>query len=470
MKYEQTLKDAQKDFKESILPGLEEFVRIDNLSPDFDPEWETNFKAEKAGFHLVNWAINQGVKGMKVELVKEKGRTPLVFIEVAAQGIDKTVLLYGHFDKQPPLGEWDEGLAPTKPVIKNGLLYGRGASDDGYALFAIVESVKLIQLQNAKHGRIVITIESGEECGSPDLLYYLTEKLKDRIGEPDLMVCMDSGCKDYSSLWLTTSLRGFCEVECEVECLKESVHSGTGSGIAPDSFTVMRQLLDRLDDAKTSKVLAPLSVEIPKYRVEDAQKLAEYQKEKTVTELVNLLDGVKPLTDDYKEIILNNTWRPTVVVTGMSGFPAAEGAGNVLRAKTKAKIAIRLPPTFDCKKSEEVVTDVLTKDPPYNSKVTVKVICSGNGWAAKDMHPSLKKSFSESSKFLFGKDYYNSGEGGSIPFIAELEELFPKCEILVTGVLGPGSNAHCLNECLNLDYTTRMIVALAHSIHDFCNQ
>ena len=469
MKHEQTLKDATKDFNEKILPGLQDFIRIDNLSPDYDPEWKENLKLDKAGNHLINWAMNQGVKGLKAELIKEKDRTPLVFIEIDAQGSDKTILLYGHFDKQPPLGEWDEGLAPTKPVIKNGLLYGRGASDDGYALFAIVESIKLIQLQNGKHGRCIVVIEGGEESGSPDLVYYL-KKLKDRIGEPDLMICMDSGCKDYSSLWLTTSLRGVCVLECEVECLKESVHSGTGSGIAPDSFSVMRQLLDRLDDSKTSKVLAPLSVEIPKYRIEDAEKLAEYEKEKTVTEAVKLLDGVKPLTEDYKEIILNNTWRPTVVVTGMSGFPVAETAGNVLRAKTKAKISVRLPPIFDCKESEKILLDILTKDPPYNSKVNVKIGVSGNGWAAKDMHPSLKKSFSESSKFLFGKDYYNCGEGGSIPFISELGELYPKCEILVTGVLGPGSNAHCLNECLNLDYTIKMIVALAHSIFDFCNQ
>jgi acetylornithine deacetylase/succinyl-diaminopimelate desuccinylase-like protein len=324
-------------------------------------------------------------------------------------------------------------------------------------------------LQNKKHGRILVTIESGEESGSPDLVYYL-KSLKDRIGELDLMICMDSGCKDYNTLWLTTSLRGMCAVECEVECLQESVHSGTGSGIAPDSFTVMRQLLDRLDDSKTSKVLAPISVDIPQYRIDDAQKLADYEKEKAVTDLVKLLEGVKPLTEDYKEVILNNTWRPTLVVTGMSGFPAAEGAGNVLRAKTKAKLSFRLPPTFDCKESEKVITDILTKDPPYNSKITVKIVCSGNGWAAKDMHPSLKKSFSESSKFLFGSDYYNCGEGGSIPFIAELGELYPKCEILVTGVLGPGANAHCLNECLNLDYTTKMIVALSHCIHDFCNQ
>ncbi len=468
MKYETTLEQAKKDFNDNIIPGLEEFIRIDNLSPDFDPEWETNLKPEKAGNHLMNWAMKQGVKGMKCELVKEKGRTHLLFIEIDAQGIDKTVLLYGPFDKQPPLGEWEEGLAPTKPVIQNGLLYGRGAADDGYALFTIVESIKLIQLQNGTHGRIVITIESGEESGSPDLVYYL-KKLKDRIGDPNLMICMDSGCKDYSSLWLTTSLRGVCAVEVEVECLKESVHSGSGSGIAPDSFTVLRMLLDRLDDSKTSKVLAPLSVEIPPYRIEDAKKLAEYQKEKTVTEIVNLSDGVKPLTEDYQEIILNNTWRPTVVVTGITGFPPAEGAGNVLRAKTKAKISVRLPPTFNCKQSEKVLTEVLSKDPPYNSKITVNVINSGNGWAAKDMHESLKKSFSASSKFLFGKDYYNCGEGGSIPFICELAELYPKCEILVTGILGPGSNAHCLNECLNLDYTTKMTVALAHSIYDFCN-
>ena len=469
MNYEKTLEDAKKDFEASMLPGLQEFVKIDNLSPDYDPEWETNGKAEKAGMHLINWAKAQGVKGLKAELIKEPGMTHMVFIEIDAQGIDKTVLLYGHFDKQPPLGVWDEGLHPNKPVIKDGLLYGRGASDDGYALFTIVESIKLIQLQNGKHGRIVITIESGEESGSPDLVPYL-KKLKDRIGNPDLMICMDSGCKDYYSLWLTTSLRGVAAFEVEVECLKESVHSGTGSGVAPDSFTVLRLLLDRLDDPKTSKVVAPLNVEIPKYRIEDAEKLAAYQKEKVVTDLVKLGDGVKPLTEDYKEAILNNTWRPTVVVTGMTGFPAAEGAGNVLRYKTKAKLSIRLPPTFNCKEAEKVVCDVLSKDPPYNSKVTVKVVNSGNGWAAKDMHDSLKKSFSASSKFLFGKDYYNCGEGGSIPFIAELGELYPQCEILVTGVLGPGSNAHCLNECLNLDDTTRMTVALAHAIHDFCNQ
>jgi len=419
--------------------------------------------------HLINWAKSQGIKGLKAELYKEPGKTHMVFIEIESQCIDKTILLYGHFDKQPALGEWAEGLHPNKPVLKDGLLYGRGASDDGYAFFAFIEAIKLIQKQNLKHGKIIITLESGEESGSPDLISYYIN-LKDRIGNPDLMICMDSGCKDYASLWLTTSLRGTANFELEIECLKEDVHSGIGSGVAPDSFTILRILLDRLDDSKTSKVIVPLNVEIPKYRIDDAKKLGDYLKEKTVTDLVKLEDGVKPLSDDYTEVLLNNTWRPSIVVIGLNGLPKAEGAPYVLRKNLKAAISIRLPPTLNCKDAEKIVIDALTKDPPYNAKIKAKCLISVNGWAAKDMNPGLKKSFAESSKFLFGKDYYNCGEGGTIPFVPQLGELFPNCEILVTGVLGPNSNAHCTNECLNIDYTIRMIVALSHAIYDFSNQ
>ena len=113
--------------------------------------------------------------------------------------------------------------------------------------------------------------------------------------------------------------------------MQESVHSGKGSGVAPDSFSIMRQLLDKLEDSKTSKVTDSLLVEIPDYRIEDAKKLADYQKEKIVEDAVKLSEGVKPLNDDYAELILNNTWRAMMTVVGMTGFPQAEGAGNVLR-------------------------------------------------------------------------------------------------------------------------------------------
>ena len=470
MDYDKSIAQTETDFTNSLIPGLCKFIEIDNLSPEYDPEWKVNGKLEKAANHLIEWAKNQGVKGLTAEMVKEDDRTPLVFIQVepSSPDIKKNILLYGHFDKQPHMLPWNEGLDPLKPTMKGDYLYGRGASDDGYCTFTIVEAIKLIQLQGQKHGKINITIEGCEESGSLDLMYYL-EKLNDRIGEIDMMVCMDSTCIDYNSLWITTSLRGVVTVDLTVECLQESCHSGTGSGIAPDSFTIMRELLDRVQDSKTHKVIDDLTVEIPSYRVDDAKKLAELIKEKVVSDKVKLSEGVKPLSDDMCEVILNNTWRPTIVVVGMTGFPKAEIAGNVLRDKTTCRISLRLPPTFDGEKAGEIMKKKLTENPPYNCKVSVRIGEYGNGFASGDLSEKLKVSFNKSSQKLFGKDYYCFGEGGSIPFMNSIQKKYPKCDLLVTGVLGPLSNAHCPNECLNVPYTKKITVALAHAICDYCS-
>lgn len=468
MDYTKTSKMVEEDFEKSIIPGLSEFVKIDNLSKSYDPEWNTNGKLEKACQHLLNWSLAQGVKGMKGEMYKEEGRSPMLVLEIEPNSDSKkNILLYGHFDKQPHMLPWADGLHPTEPVIKDGYLYGRGSSDDGYSTFTIVEAIKVVQQNGGKHGKIIITIEGGEESGSPDLIYYL-KKLGPRVGTPDLMVCMDSGCIDYESLWLTTSLRGVLVCDLTVEVLSENVHSGSGSGICADSFNIIRTLLDRLDDPSHTKMIDAFRVPIPNYMVEAAKKLGDLQKEKTVTEAVKLLEGVEAMDSDYAEVILNNTWRPTLTVTGMTGFPPAETAGNVLRDKTSCRISIRLPPTADAAKVAEITKKILEENPPFNAKVKCEAKQFGYGWAAKDLCQVLKDSFSKSSQTLFGRDYYCLGEGGSIPFVYELGDLFPTCELLVTGVLGPKTNAHCPNECLNLKYTEKMTTSLAHAIADYC--
>lgn len=135
MDYNKTLAMCKEDFDKSIIPSLSDYVRIDNLSPAYDPEWKTNGKLEKATKHILDWALAQDVQGIKGEVYKEEGHTPMVFIEIPSNcDSQKTILLYGHCDKQPHMLPWAEGLHPTNPVIKNGYLYGRGASDDGYAL------------------------------------------------------------------------------------------------------------------------------------------------------------------------------------------------------------------------------------------------------------------------------------------------------------------------------------------------
>ena len=191
-----------------IVPTLMDYIRIPNISPLFDPDWDNRGHMARAVALFEAWAKKHLAKlpGAKVEVVKLKGRTPLIFIEVPGKA-PGTVLLYGHLDKQPEMKGWSDGLDPWKPVLKDGKLYGRGGADDGYAMFAALSALLALAEIKTPHARCVITIEAGEESGSPDLPFYI-EHLSDRIGMPDLVVCLDSGCANYDQLWLTTSLRG----------------------------------------------------------------------------------------------------------------------------------------------------------------------------------------------------------------------------------------------------------------------
>jgi acetylornithine deacetylase/succinyl-diaminopimelate desuccinylase-like protein len=465
MNYEVTTKLVESEFEKSIIPGLCEFIKIDNLSPFFDLEWNTNGKLEKAADFLLNWVLVQGIKGLKAEIIKDSDKTPLLFVEIDAQGSDKNFLMYGHFDKQPHFSGWAEGLGPTTPVIKDGFLYGRGGADDGYAIFSAIAGIKAVQEQGLKHGRVVIIIEGSEESGSPHLIHYIS-KLKERIGAPDLLVCLDSGAQDYDTLWVTTSLRGNLIVDITAEVLEEGVHSGAGTGLAPDSFMILRNILDRIEDSKTGRVNELFHVEIPQQRIEDAKKVAELKKEH-ILEHVKLVPGVKGCSDDYTDLILRNTWHPSVCLTGASHIPPHETAGNVLRPKTTLRISMRLPPTLDAIKASDQLVEILSKDTPYNAKLTVNKRSPGSGWNSKELSQKLHESLSNTSKKLWGRDYLNFGEGGSIPFIKQLADSFPQCEIVVIGVLGPNSNAHTCNEALHIEYCKKITSTLAHTLSDY---
>jgi acetylornithine deacetylase/succinyl-diaminopimelate desuccinylase-like protein len=386
--------------------------------------------------------MRQGVKGIKGEVIKDADKTPLIFIEIEATNSSKAVMLYGHFDKQPHFEGWAEGLGPITPVIRDGKLYGRGGADDGYSLFSSILAVKAIQQNGGSHGRIVLLVEGSEESGSPHLMHYI-DCLKDKIGQIDLMVCLDSGALSYDTLWITTSLRGCAMIDVTVEILEEAIHSGVGSGFVADSFMILRNILDRIEDSKTGIVCEALHVKIPEKRIQDAEKCASLLKEK-VLERIKILPGVKAASDDYKELLLNTTWRPRLTVTGQDGLPPVEIAGNVLRASSSLRLSVRLPPTLDGTFASDLLEELITKDPPHGARVTTKRRTPGSGWSAKEFSSSLEATLQKSSKNLWGQDMICFGEGGSIPFIKQLADYFPQCEILVMGVLGPASNAHCL--------------------------
>ncbi len=467
MDYQKTTEIISCEFEKELIPAISDFIRIDNLSPSFDKEWNTNGKQDTAAKFCLDWALSQGVDGIKGEILKDSDKTPLIFIEIEARNSNKNCMLYGHFDKQPHFTGWAEGLGPITPVVRDGKLYGRGGADDGYSIFSSICAIKTIQQLGRAHGRIVIIMEGSEESGSPHLMSYM-DALKERIGKIDLMVCLDSGALNYETLWVTTSLRGLAMIDVTVEVLDEAIHSGTGSGFCADSFMILRNILDRIEDSTNGKIIDELHVEIPKKRLEDAQKVSSVLKEK-VLDRIKIKNGVKPLSNDYTQLLLNTTWRPTLVVTGQEGLPPVDIAGNVFRSKTSIRLSVRLPPTLDANKASQFLDDLIKKDPPHNCNISTIVRHPGSGWSAKEFTNKLHSSLEKSSKNLWGQDYLCFGEGGSIPFIKNLNDLFPECEILVIGVLGPNSNAHACNEFLHIDYCKNITNTLAHTLNDLAN-
>ncbi|MFC3550187.1 M20 family metallopeptidase [Lysobacter cavernae] len=451
---------------DEIVPQLVEYIRIPNKSPMFDADWVKHGYMDDAVKLMETWARAQSIPGMQVEVVRLDGRTPLIFIDIPAAngGSDADcVLLYGHLDKQPEMTGWDADLGPWKPVIKGDKLYGRGGADDGYAIFGSLAAVMALQEQQLPHARCVILIEACEESGSYDLPAYV-DHLADRIGKPSLVVCLDSGCGNYDQLWCTTSLRGLAGGNFTVKVLSEGVHSGDASGIVPSSFRLLRQLLSRLEDETSGKILIEgLYVDVPAERLEQARKAAQVL-DTAIFDKFPLLPGMTPMANDLTELVLNRTWRPALSVTGVDGMPALASAGNVLRPYTSVKLSLRLPPTLDGKRAGELLKEVLLSNPPNGAQVTLELEKSSSGWNAPAQSPWLTRAIDAASREFYGQPAMYMGEGGSIPFMGMLGEKFPGAQFMITGVLGPHSNAHGPNEFLHIPMGKRVTACVSRVI------
>ena len=466
-------------WNESIVPELIEYIKIPNKSPAFDADWQSHGYMEDAVSLMESWCRGHALPGMHMEVVRLAGRTPLIFMEVPGRGDDETsgedvgprsigagtVLLYGHLDKQPEMHGWREGFGPWIPVIEGERLYGRGGADDGYAAFASLAAIHALEEQGIPHARCVIIIEACEESGSYDLPYYI-DALAPRIGKPDLVICLDSGCGNYDQLWCTTSLRGMAAGDLSVEVLSEGVHSGDAGGIVPSSFRLLRQLLGRLEDHGSGKILEPsFRVDIPGERRTQAEHAAQVLGDTLYTRFP-FLDGVGPVRDEGAEMVLDRTWRPALEITGAAGIPALEAAGNVARPMTAVRISLRLPPTCNAEHASRELKKLLEADPPQGAHVSFRPEMAADGWNAPPVSDWLQASVGAASKDYFGRDAVYMGEGGTIPFMAMLGKKFPESEFLITGVLGPGSNAHGPNEFLDIPTGKKVTCCVARVLAD----
>lgn len=464
MQVESTLESVGRFWDEEILPTITRYIEIPNQSPLFDPNWEKNGYMHQAVELVRQFIERNALTRSRLQIFDEPGRTPLILLEVEGDA-PGNILLYGHLDKQPAMVGWEEGLGPWTPVLRDGKLYGRGSADDGYAVFACVAAVRELQRQNIAFPRLTIMIECCEESGSFDLPHYV-ELCSERIGEPDLVICLDSGCGDYERVWTTTSLRGSIVGNLHAEVLSEGVHSGDASGIVPSAFRVLRQLLDRLEDAESGDVIPEwLSVEIPEEQYEEAKRTAAILGDVVFGKFPKV-GNLRPMSDDPVELLLNGTWRPTLSITGQGGMPELVQSGNVLLPKVSLKLSIRIPPTIDATDLDTKLAELFETDPPHGAKVVFESEKGATGWRAPKLAEWLDTSISDASKAFFGRDAASMGEGGSIPFMGMLSERFPNAQFLVTGVLGPRSNAHGPNEFLHIDMVKRLTACVAKVIAD----
>jgi acetylornithine deacetylase/succinyl-diaminopimelate desuccinylase-like protein len=455
---------VDRTWDDSIIDRLTAYVRIPNKSPNFDPDWEAHGHMERAVQLMAEWCRAQPLPGARTDIRRLPGKTPLLLVDVPGE-LPGSVLLYGHLDKQPEFSGWLPGLGPWEPVIRDGKLYGRGAADDGYAIFSSLTAIAALKAQQVRLPRCVVLIEACEESGSFELPAHL-EALGDAIGDPSLVVCLDAECSNYSQVWCTTSLRGNLVGTLRVRVLTEGVHSGMATGIAPTPFRILEQLLARLENPVTGDLLLDeLHVTLPADRRAQVSAAAQVLGTSVAGKLP-WAPGVQPVSNDPAELLINSTWRGSLAVTGADGLPAVGSAGNTLLPELAVKLSMRLPPTCDAARALQAVREALLRDPPYGAQVSFESEAANAGWNAPALAPWLEESITRASRAVYAQEAVHIGCGGTIPFMGMLGARFPKTQFFITGVLGPHSNAHGPNEFLHIDYAKKLTACVSLVLAD----
>jgi acetylornithine deacetylase/succinyl-diaminopimelate desuccinylase-like protein len=449
------------------LEGLKSFVRVPNVSPEYDPEFLTNGLINRAVNVVKTWIEAQGITGLTTQVLADPGREPLLVVKIPGTSSAPPLLIYGHLDKMPPLDPagWDTGLSATDPVVRNGKVYGRGTNDDGYNSFVVLSALKYLQSKQLPYPPITLLLETGEESGDDEIRRYLDE-LRPSIGPVGVIIVLDAEAQDYDTVWCCTSLRGVVNGTLDIRHLQTPCHSGMATGLVPSTFRIARILLDRIENSSTGQVLVTEAfTSIPPIRVEQSRQIAEHLGDRS-HEIVTPLPGAQLVTQDNAQLLVNKAWLPGLAVTGADGIPAIVDGSNVIRTRTALKLSLRIPPLVDAKVVAAALKKVLEADPPYGATVTYTASGAGNGWCGKDLDGKIGAAVEKATGAVFGAKPLYYGEGGSIPLLNKFQDLWPDAHFLVTGCAGVDSNPHGFNESLDLAYTGKFTAFLALLLKD----
>lgn len=454
-----------QSWRSDTLDALKEVVSLPAKSPEFDKDWEKHGYLLQAIQNAASWGQAR-FPHATFEILQSSGITPALFFDIPASdksSSNDTFFFYGHLDKQPEATGWSKGRQPFVPCVENDRLYGRGCADDGYSVYCALTALWALEKNGIAHPRCCGLIETGEESGSPDLEHF-ARLIAPRCGKVGAIAMLDGSVGDYQRFWTTTGFRGTIAATLKVQVLTHGVHSGTASGIIPDSFTIARQVLERFEEAATGTIRdRNFWTDIPSQRLQQIQDAAKLLGNK-YTKVFPWLSGVHCKQATTVDNMLAQTWQPQLSIIGAAGLPSLQDAGNVLRPGTALRLSIRIPPHVDAKKAVTSLRNILCSNPPYGAHIQLEDISYAAGWDAKPEQAWFQKAVNQASQEIWGEHAAYFAEGGSIPILNLFEELFPQAQSIVTGVLGPNSNAHGPDEMLHLPYVSKLTCAVARLI------
>jgi acetylornithine deacetylase/succinyl-diaminopimelate desuccinylase-like protein len=426
-----------------LIPGLigdlGDLVRIQSVSADPQRLGEVEKSAQKTAQLLA-------AEGVGTEVVRAyDGAPPAVIGERKGPAGAPVVLLYAHHDVQPENDPADWDSPPFEPTVRGDRLYGRGAADDKAGIAVHVGALRA--LGDDLPVTVRVFIEGEEETTSatlPDLLRQHRDQLA-----ADVIVIADAGNWDIGVPSVTTSLRGLVRVDVEVRTLSHAVHSGMWGGLVPDAIMALTRLLSTLWTADGSPAVEGLTsgpaadVDYPEERLR-----AESGAAPGVTWI-----GTGP--------VVERLWtQPAITVTGFDA-PKVAGASNTLVPVARARVTVRLAPGDTSANGVARLLAHLDKHVPWGAQLTTTVVDAGEPTVLPSAGPAYAAARSALAEAWDGVAPVDMGSGGSIPFIAEFQEAFPKASILVTGVEDPDTRAHGPNEGLHLPEFERAVLAEA---------
>lgn len=428
---------------------LSRLVRIPSVSWDgFDPD-QVEASAEAVRALAADTGVFDDIDIVQVP-IGDGGKLglPAIIATRAARNGRPTILLYAHHDVQPQ-GEdehWDS--SPFEPTLRGDRLFGRGAADDKAGVIAHIAAIRsLVAVTGGDLDvGLVLFIEGEEEFGSRSLPEML-RRYRDRIAS-DVIVVADSGNWDLDTPALTIALRGAVAFNLRITTLGHANHSGMMGGAVPDAPMAAVELLGTLwkkDGSVAVEGLTSHDEETPEYG------------ESKLREESGLLDGVSPIG---RGDILSRLWyQPSITVTGMD-IPNIRNASNTLVPSVRVRISARVAPGQTAQEAFAAIEAHLLSHVPFGAEISIEDLDSGNpflvdtsGWAAADALETMGEAWDAEAVEI--------GAGGSIPFIADLVEMFPAAQILITGVEDPDSRPHSPNESVHLPTLQRAILSEA---------